>query len=134
MRRSITLLIVVVALMTVTGVGHAAPAGRTSTVTLTTADNGTSITVRRGDTVVVRLHGDRTGNVTWGWSEPESSAPDVLAKVSSGGGAGGDVFATFSAVAAGSADLSSWQTCRPTGEMACVAVAHPWNVHVTVTE
>ncbi len=138
MRRSFSLVALVCAvLLTAVGVAHAAPASTGSsstTVVLTNVDDGSSITVGRGDTVVVRLHSYRSGSVTWDWSEPESSAPEVLQKVGGGSYAGGDAYATFTAVAAGTAELSAFRTCHATGDMACVAAAFPWTVDVTVTE
>ncbi len=116
------------------GVAASASTASGTTYVLSNDDNGAQLMVRAGDTVVVRLDGSRRGNVIFGWSQPESSAPDVLQKVSGGTWSSGGAYAYFTARAAGTAEVSAVQTCRTSGETACIAVAYEWRASVTVSQ
>ncbi len=89
----------------------------------TEADNMKSVTLRRGDTLTVTLHG--------GWSTPRSSDPKVLHEPAARPGATTTV--TFRAGAAGSATVDSTRapSCPP--GMMCAMYLQIYRLDVTVT-
>ena len=96
------------------------------TLTLTEADAGRSITVHRGETIVVQLHAMQA----YIWSVPRSSNQAVVAQRSGTQSTNGDASGSFSAVATGTADLSATENprCYPQ----CLPPSRYWSVHITV--
>jgi hypothetical protein len=82
--------------------GTAPPVG---TTTVTQDDHGRTVTVRRGDTVVVQLRGSPDAP----WTTPASSNSAVLSRTSTSPANGG-VNATFHAVGAGTAAVTATST------------------------
>jgi len=110
----------------------AAPGGTISpVVVLTAADNGRTVRVHVGDVVEVKLPPTVAGNVTWSWSFPQTSDPSVLAVLPVPVPYG---TALFRAVGAGTARLTSVETCRVTTPPAvCNALGIRWSALVKVS-
>ena len=96
------------------------------TLTLTEADAGRSITVHRGETVVVQLHAMQA----YVWSAPRSSNQAVMVQRSASQSSNGDAGGSFAAIATGTADLSATENprCYPQ----CLPPSRYWSVHITV--
>ncbi len=135
MRRSILILLAVLAAVFAGPFPAVVAASSHATYLLTNEDDGADLTVHPGDTVIVRLDGHRQGGVTWGWSEPQSSDPAVLRKLSGARSGSGDSYAYFVAETTGTAEVSAVQNCRTTSPgTACAAVVYDWTSTVTVAE
>jgi hypothetical protein len=99
-------------------------------VVVTEADTMRSVTLRRGDTLTVILHG--------GWSTPRSSDPTVLRDpaaihASPAPSPGATTTVTFAAASAGSAAVSSTRAPHcPPGTM-CAMYVQIYRLDVTVT-
>jgi hypothetical protein len=90
--------------------------------------NGTTIRLVRGQQVDVTLS---SGEL---WSDPVSTVDAVLHRVSAAVDATtGDATATFSAVATGTARVTSEHRCLPKPGQACAQYIALWSVTVTVT-
>lgn len=98
-------------------------------VTLTTADYGRELTVRRGTSVTVTLAQD--GSPGSAWAIPASSNNAVLRPASSALTSGGGATATFIAGGLGPATLSATDS-PPTCNPECGASGQTWHVDVTV--
>jgi hypothetical protein len=96
------------------------------TLTLTEADAGRSVTVHRGEAIVVQLHAMQS----YVWSVPRSSNQAVVAQRSGAQSTNGDASGSFAAVAVGTADLSATEDprCYPQ----CLPPSRYWSVHITV--
>ena len=109
---------------------HPGPQHPTRPRTLTESDSGTTIHLRPGQSVNVRLHGGQNN----GYHQPTSSS-SVMRRVSASGGYPSDqpARAEFTAAGPGSADLSSYTdfTCLHTTPR-CLPPQQQWVVHVIV--
>jgi hypothetical protein len=96
-------------------------------VVVTAAANGSTVGVRLGQQVVVTLSsGER-------WAEPVSGDDAVLHRLSgSADAATGSATATFSAVAAGTAKVTSSRRCLPKPGQVCAQYVALWSVTVVV--
>ena len=92
------------------------------TVTVSNAENGHTVTLRVGDTLVIHL----TGPASYTWSAPISADPQVLARLSSAGGASAS--ATFRAATPGGTRVTSvdnpncYPQCLPPSRLYAVTV------------
>lgn len=104
------------------------PAPIRSVVTVTDDDSGTTVRLRRGQHLRVRLS-------TGPWDPPVSSVDGVVVRRSSTGGYPSDspVDATFDAVGVGSADITAQSdaACFHV-EPRCMMASRQWQVRVTV--
>lgn len=93
------------------------------TLPLTTSDNGTSLTLRRGDRVVLAL----TGPATYVWTVPVADNPAVLTRLVASAG-----HATFLAAHAGVATISASDNpkCYPQ----CLSPSQLFQVRVVVAK
>ena len=94
-------------------------------VTATEADTGRDYTLHPGDVLDVRL----SGPASYTWTEPASSAPDVLLSVS--GSSGVQAAARLVAVGAGTATVTA--TDNPDCYPKCLAASRLFEVRVSVT-
>ncbi|MHA7956460.1 hypothetical protein ACX9I7_01710 [Streptomyces sp. L500] len=108
---------------------RAKPAQR---IVLTNADTGRSVTASPGDDIEVRLTGYRENGLTWTWSIPASSDPDVLRRTAGRAAPNGDASATFNAEHGGTATITAQRRCRPDPGHFCPLVITPWKVTVEV--
>lgn len=116
--RRMTVVALVMALLALGTYGCAAP----ENVVVTSADDGGTVTVRSGGTVIVELEGNPTTGFTW----LETEVPDVLESRGEPGfepssdalGAGGMMTLTYDAVETGEGTLKldyarPWESVRP---------------------
>ena len=94
-------------------------------VTVTEADSGRDYALHPGDVLDVRL----SGPASYTWTEPASSAPDVLMSVS--GSSGVQAAARLVAVGPGSATVRA--TDNPNCYPKCLAASRLFEVRVSVT-
>jgi hypothetical protein len=107
-----------------TGPGPPGP----GTVVVTSADDGKSYVLPRGDHLVVQLQSN--GDI---WTEPASSNGSVLPRTSGGIRDDGSAYGTFAAAAGGTADVTSTGDlpCRK-ATPPCMAPSRLFKVSVTV--
>ncbi len=103
-----------------------------STVKLSNAENGRTVSLRRTDVVPVHLRAIRGAHEKWVWDVPRSSSPEVLSRTSGGTSPGGDAEATFRAVDNGSSDITAHRRCIADPGYACPHVIIPWKVTAAV--
>lgn len=125
-------LMLAIALTAGAGAATTAPVAATHAVRhLHQDDSGRTITVRRGDTITVRLPGGASG----GYHRPRSTDRTVVRRTSASGGypSAQDARASFVARHRGRADLTSTTdfTCLHTTPR-CLPAQRTWVVHVRV--
>jgi len=104
------------------------PSGSGRTVTVSTADNQSSVSLRVGDTLVVSL------NATYDPPKLSASGVLTLSAITGGFPTGQPLNAQYVATAAGQVDVST-ATDAPCfhDPTPCPSPAIPWKVHVTVS-
>ncbi|MFJ9694404.1 hypothetical protein [Kitasatospora sp. NPDC101183] len=119
---------------TVTTAAAAEAPAISSTIYLTNADNNGTVAAAAGDVIQVDLSAVRETHASWLWVEvPTASVPGVLYRTAGATSPTGDAYATFTAVATGTSDITSYSVCRSDPGWSCPAVLLPWKATVNVT-
>jgi hypothetical protein len=102
-----------------------------SAVQVTDADNGRTVSLAVGERLEVSLHQPTGFRV---WQQPVSSDPTVLEPLQPGGASSsaGTTRASFTAMRAGRADLTSAAPFACSPGAYCPAIAQAWRVTVSV--
>ncbi|WP_269856698.1 hypothetical protein [Streptomyces sp. RPT161] len=101
-------------------------------LTLTNADNGRSVTVRRGEVITVRLTGRRANAETWKWSVPSATGDRTLQRTAEGTSPSGNASAVFRPQSDGTATISANERCVSAPGRICPHTVLHWTATVHV--
>ncbi|KAI8868307.1 hypothetical protein GQ42DRAFT_180078 [Ramicandelaber brevisporus] len=101
-------------------------------IVVTAHNGGKLVDAAKGDTIMVKLKASTEDGLSWVYSLPSSTNDAALKLTNSTDDSNGDVTASFEAVGAGSASITSNKSCKPTSGHVCPKIIIKWTVDVKV--